>query len=116
MSSSRNKDNNEIVQQLIPQKTKPQTLSSNVSTATFSSMSKQAESLVNGGNSVLFNPYNNNLVFQWVAMNLNDCLSIDIINRSILNLISLKFANGGIINGISDGFTVDDKGQKCITC
>ena len=69
MSSSRNKDNNtdkknEIVQQLIPQKTKPQLLSSNVSTATFSSMSKQAESLVNGGNSVLFNPYNNNLVFQ----------------------------------------------------
>ena len=116
MSSSRNKDNNtdkknEIVQQLIPNKTKPQTLSSNVSTATFSSMSKQAESLVNGGNSVLFNPYNNNLVFQWVAMNLNDCSSIDIINKSILNLISLKFANGGIINGISDGFTVDDKGQ-----
>ena len=44
-------------------------------------------------------------------MNLNDCLSIDIINRSILNLISLKFANSGIISGISDGFTVDDKGQ-----
>ena len=64
-SNSRNKDNNavkknEIVQQILPQKPKPQTgqspsrpdsgrtLSSNVSTATFSSMSKQAESLVNG--------------------------------------------------------------------
>ena len=34
---------------------------SSVSTATFSSMSKQAESLVNGGTSVVFNPYNNNL-------------------------------------------------------
>ena len=46
---------------------KSQALTSNVSTATFSSMSKQAESLVNGGNNVVFNPYNNNLVFQWVA-------------------------------------------------
>ena len=115
-SNSRNKDSNtdkrkEIIQQIVAPKPKPQLLSSNVSTATFSSMSKQAESLVNGGNSVLFNPYNNNLVFQYVAMNLNDCLSIDVINRSILNLISLKFANSGIINGISDGFTVDDKGQ-----
>ena len=45
---------------------------SNVSTATFSSMSKQAESLVNGGNNVVFNPYNNNLVFQWVSMSMND--------------------------------------------
>ena len=54
MSSSRNKDNNtdkrkEIIQQIVAPKPKPQTLSSNVSTATFSSMSKQAESLVNGG-------------------------------------------------------------------
>ena len=50
-------------------------LASNVSTATFSSMSKQAESLVNGGNNVVFNPYNNNLVFQWVSMSMNDCLN-----------------------------------------
>ena len=88
------------------QQSKPQALTSNVSTATFSSMSKQAESLVSGGNNVLFNPYNNNLVFQWVAMNLNECLSIDIINRSLLNLKSLKFVDNGVINGISDGFTV----------
>ena len=84
---------------------------SNVSTATFSSMSKQAESLVNGGNNVVFNPYNNNLVFQWVSMSMNDCLSIDLINRTLLNLMSLKFVAGGEIRGISDGFTVDEKGQ-----
>ena len=83
----------------------------NVSTATFSSMSKQAESLVNGGNNVVFNPYNNNLVFQWVSMSMNDCLSIDLINRTLLNLMSLKFVAGGEIRGISDGFTVDEKGQ-----
>ena len=88
-----------------------QDITSNVSTATFSSMSKQAESLVSGGNNVLFNPYNNNLVFQWVSMNMNDCLSIDIINRTLLNLMSLKFVNNGEIRGISDGFTVDSRGQ-----
>ena len=112
MSASRSKETKEKIPQIITQQqSKPQALTSNVSTATFSSMSKQAESLVSGGNNVLFNPYNNNLVFQWVAMNLNDCLSIDIINRSLLNLKSLKFVDNGVINGISDGFTVDDKGQ-----
>ena len=57
----------------------------NVSTATFSSLAKQAESLVSGGNSVIFNAYNNNLVFKWIATNINDCLSIDIINKFLLN-------------------------------
>ena len=90
---------------------KGQALTSNVSTATFSSMSKQAESLVNGGNNVVFNPYNNNLVFQWVSMSMNDCLSIDLINRALLNFMSLKFVSNGEIRGISDGFTVDEKGQ-----
>ena len=112
MSKVRSKETKEKIPQMITQQqSKPQALTSNVSTATFSSMSKQAESLVSGGNNVLFNPYNNNLVFQWVAMNLNECLSIDIINRSLLNLKSLKFVDNGVINGISDGFTVDDKGQ-----
>ena len=114
---------------------KGQALTSNVSTATFSSMSKQAESLVNGGNNVVFNPYNNNLVFQWVSMSMNDCLSIDLnpynnnlvfqwvsmsmndclsidlFNRTLLNLMCLKFVSNGEIRGISDGFTVDEKGQ-----
>ena len=90
---------------------KSQALTSNVSTATFSSMSKQAESLVNGGNNVVFNPYNNNLVFQWVSMSMNDCLSIDLFNRALLNLMCLKFVSNGEIRGISDGFTVDEKGQ-----
>ena len=48
------------------QQSKPQALTSNVSTATFSSMSKQAESLVSGGNNVLLNnivkyPINTNI-------------------------------------------------------
>ena len=83
----------------------------NVSTATFSSLAKQAESLVSGGNSVIFNAYNNNLVFKWIATNINDCLSIDIINKFLLNIAKLKFSNNSEIVGISDGFTIDDKGQ-----
>ena len=90
--------NQQVITTIQPQR--PQ--ATNVSTATFSSLAKQAESLVSGGSSVIFNAYNNNLVFKWIATNINDCLSIDIINRSILNLISLKFANSGIISGISD--------------
>lgn len=82
-----------------------------VSTATFSSMSKQAESLVNGGTSVVFNPYNNNLVFRWISMNLNDCISIDTINRVITNISRMNFTSGGTMTGISDGFIVDDRGQ-----
>ena len=50
---------------------------------------------------------------------MNDCLSIDLFNRALLNLMSLKFVSkdpsglnaGGEIRGISDGFTVDEKGQ-----
>ena len=84
---------------------------SSVSTATFSSMSKQAESLVNGGTSVVFNPYNNNLVFRWISMNLNDCVSIDTINRALANISSIGFTSGGTMTGISDGFIVDDRGQ-----
>ena len=68
---------------------------SSVSTATFSSMSKQAESLVSGGNSVVFNPYNNNLVFQWIAMNMNDCISIDTMKRAIANIANIQFTSGG---------------------
>ena len=84
---------------------------SSVSTATFSSMSKQAESLVSGGNSVVFNPYNNNLVFQWIAMNMNDCISIDTMKRAIANIANIQFTSGGTMTGISDGFIVDDRGQ-----
>ena len=83
--------------------------SSNV--ATFSSMAKVAESLVNGGASIMFNSYNNSIVFKWVSQDINDSLSIDLINRILLNIENVVFANGSFIKGISNGFTLNNRGQ-----
>ena len=76
--------------------------SSNV--ATFSSMAKVAESLVNGGASIMFNSYNNSIVFKWISQDINDSLSIDIINHIISNIENIYFTNGSFIKGISNGF------------
>ena len=57
----------------------------NVHTAVFSSASRVAESLASGPNSVLFNAYNNYLVFKWISFQLNDCAAIDIPNRLLVN-------------------------------
>ena len=112
MSDKHSDDKKNIIPQQTITTIQPQRAqATNVSTATFSSLAKQAESLVSGGSSVIFNAYNNNLAFKWISTNINDCLSIDIINRFLLNIAKLKFANNSEIVGISDGFTVDDKGQ-----
>ena len=112
MSDKHSDDKKNIIPQQTITTIQPQRAqATNVSTATFSSLAKQAESLVSGGSSVIFNAYNNNLAFKWISTNINDCLSIDIINRFLLNIAKLKFANNSEIVGISDGFTIDDKGQ-----
>ena len=79
--------------------------------ATFSSMAKVAESLVNGGASIEFNSYNNNIVFKWVSQNINESLYFDIIERLIGDINSIIFYNGSRITGISEGFTTDSRGQ-----
>ena len=88
---------------------RPRPSSSNV--ATFSSMAKVAESLVNGGASIMFNSYNNSIVFKWVSQDINESLSIDIINRIISNIQNIYFTNGSFIKGISNGFTLNNRGQ-----
>ena len=88
---------------------RPRPSSSNV--ATFSSMAKVAESLVNGGASIMFNSYNNSIVFKWVSQDINDSLSIDLINRVLSNIEYILFANGSYIKGISNGFTLNNRGQ-----
>ena len=75
-------------------------------------MAKQAESVINGDNSILFNSYNNNAVFRSARMDINSCLSIDILERAITNLSYLLFNNNTIIRGISDGYTVNNQGAK----
>ena len=78
----------------------------NSSVATYSSMAKVAESLVNGGAS-----YNNSIVFKWVSQDINESLSIDLINRILSNIENIYFTNGSFIKGISNGFTLNNRGQ-----
>ena len=96
---------------LQPQPVFPRLSRGNSGIATFSSMAKVAESLVNGGASIEFNSYNNNIVFKWVSQDINESLCLDIIERLIGNVASLIFTNGSVIKGISDGFTTDNRGQ-----
>ena len=83
----------------------------NSSVSTYSSMAKVAESLVNGGASIMFNSYNNSIVFKWVSQDINDSLSIDLINRVLSNIDTIYFTNGSFIKGISNGFTYNNRGQ-----
>ena len=83
----------------------------NSSVATYSSMAKVAESLVNGGASIMFNSYNNSIVFKWVSQDINESLSIDLINRILSNIENIYFTNGSFIKGISNGFTLNNRGQ-----
>ena len=84
--------------------------SKNHGTATFSSLAKQAEQLVHGENSIIFDSYNNSIVFRSARLNQNLCISVDILNRMLSNVVQLTFANGTIIRGISDGYSIDSKG------
>lgn len=84
--------------------------SKNHGTATFSSLAKQAEQLVHGEHSIIFDSYNNAVIFRSARLNQNLCISLDILNRMIANVVQLKFADGTIISGISDGYSIDSKG------
>ena len=74
-----------------PQNFSPQ--SKNVGSATFSNIAKQAESLVSGDNSIVFNNYNNNAVFRSSRVDLNDCVSVDAVNKSIKIVNELTFSD-----------------------
>ena len=79
--------------------------SKNHGTATFSSLAKQAEQLVHGENSIIFDSYNNSVIFRSARLNQSLCISVDILNRMLANVVQLTFANGTIIRGISDGYS-----------
>lgn len=116
MSQTARKDNQRtdpeepIITPVIPPGNRFASTSRNVGTATFSSMAKQAESLVNGDNSIMFNSYNNNAVFKSARMDVNDCVSIDVLNKSINNVSVIAFDNNTMIQGISDGYTINSQG------
>ena len=86
--------------------------SRNTGNATFSNIAKQAESLSNGDNSLIFNNYNNNIVFRSNRIDLNDCVSIDVINRQLKNINEIKFHDKSTLKGICDGYTTNNQGGK----
>lgn len=90
----------------------PQT--KNSGTATFSNIAKQAESLVSGDNSIVFNNYNNNAVFRSSRVDLNDCVSVDAVNKSIKNVNELTFSDKSSIKGICDGYVLNNQGLKVL--
>ena len=81
-----------------------------VGTATFSSMAKQAESLVSGDDSVIFDNYNNGVVFKTARLGQNDCLNVKTTDRALNNVARVNFANGTAVSGICDGYSLDSKG------
>ena len=108
------KKNDQI--QYIIQKNSPQpqhfTPPHNASTATFSNLSKQAESLVNGDISITFNNFNNHIMFRSKNVEMNDSVNIDVIHKKLQNIKGISFDNGTNITGISDGYTTNKQGAK----
>ena len=101
--------------QIINQKPTAQTpliLPSNNGIATFSNLSKQAESLVNGDISITFNNFNNHVMFRSKNIETNDSVNIDVIHKKLQNIKAISFDNNSEIKGISDGYTTNSQGAK----
>ena len=81
----------------------------NVGISTFSNMAKQAESLVHGDNSLVFNTYLGNIIFRSNKLDLKDCLNVNFANKTLENVNAIHLKNG-IIEGISDGYTNNNQG------
>ena len=84
----------------------------NASTATFSSLAKQAESLVNGDISIQFSNYNNNILFKSKHVETNECVNIDVIHKKLQKINAISFENNSELKGISDGYTTNKQGSK----
>ena len=88
--------------------------SKNVGSATFSNIAKQAESIVSGDNSIVFNNYNNNAVFRSSRVDMNDCVSVDAVSRSIKNVNDINFVDKSTLKGICDGYVLNSQGTKIL--
>ena len=100
------------IEYVIQQQPKFNITNKNTGTATFSNMAKQAETLVNGEMSILFNNYNNNVVFRSSRIDMNDCLNIDVAHQALQNVNNITFTNNTTVAGISDGYTVNAQGIR----
>ena len=84
----------------------------NASTATFSNLAKQAESLVNGDISIQFSNYNNNILFKSKHLDTSQCVNIDVLHKKLQKINSISFENNSELKGISDGYTTNKQGSK----
>ena len=111
--AKRPRTSSETPQQVIIQRPVPQQhiLPHNSGTATFSNLSKQAESLVNGDISITFNNYNNHVMFRSKNVDMNDSVNIDVIHRKLQNIKAISFDNSELTR-ISDGYTLNKQGVK----
>jgi hypothetical protein len=91
---------------------KPAVLPNNTGISTFSNLSKQAESLVNGDISITFSNYNNNILFKSKHVETNECVNIDVIHKKLQKLNAISFENNSELKGISDGYTTNKQGSK----
>ena len=91
---------------------KPAVMPHNTGIATFSNLSKQAESLVNGDISITFNNFNNNVMFRSKNVDISDAVNIDVIHKRLQNINAIAFDNNTELKGISDGYTTNSQGAK----
>ena len=100
-----------VIQQ-IPQQQQHVPSNKNASTATFSNLAKQAESLVNGDISIQFSNYNNNILFKSKHLDTSQCVNIDVLHKKLQKINSISFENNSELKGISDGYTTNKQGSK----
>ena len=100
-----------VIQQ-IPQQQQHVPSNKNASTATFSNLAKQAESLVNGDISIQFSNYNNNILFKSKHLDTSECVNIDVLHKKLQKINSISFENNSELKGISDGYTTNKQGSK----
>ena len=100
-----------VIQQ-IPQQQQHVPSNNNASTATFSNLAKQAESLVNGDISIQFSNYNNKILFKSKHLDTSECVNIDVLHKKLQKINSISFENNSELKGISDGYTTNKQGSK----
>ena len=100
-----------VIQQ-IPQQQQHVPSNKNASTATFSNLAKQAESLVNGDISIQFSNYNNNILFKSKHLDTSQCVNIDVLHKKLQKINTISFENNSELKGISDGYTTNKQGSK----
>ena len=115
MAERKGQKQNKPQEPVLPKITPPvqyMTHSRNDGHSSFAHLAKQAETLSNGDNSIVFNSYNNNIVFRSKRSDVNECLCIEAHTKSMRNVNEITFKDKSVIDGISSGYTINAQGAK----